>query len=175
MIPLKYSFGKASSWGIAYKNDLFETFNAKFLPIWGLSIFASYNTYSSANNYNFSKLVLISDFTLPNYDYSSNKTTINSSVTTIAPIIGLNFPIVSFFGSLGLNIINNMYKFSGEYLVKEFDNINLMENFNIKEKANYKIRLNAGMRLRIGLAALRIDYNYSNFSLYSLGLGLTLR
>jgi hypothetical protein len=176
MIPFTNFYGKSTSWGLGYKNDIFETFNISVPPVFATSVLFSYSNYKikQVQYYNES---ISSNSILPVINKTEDKyLKINNDIFMLAPVFGVNMPVISFYGSVGIIFVKRNYKFYGEYLVREDDSIILRDNFEVKSQINKSaVRYNAGARLRLGLIAINIDYNYTGYSLYNLGLGITLR
>ncbi len=106
-------------------------------------------------------------------------------------LISADLPVVCFYGGAGISATTTKLAITGDYPMPdqntyfidediEFrgvvtDRSVITDPLNIKIKTGVKPRVNAGIRLKFGVFILHADYTYANYSLATLGMGISFR
>ena len=110
-------------------------------------------------------------------------TTVSSFTTNI--LVSADLPVVTLYGGVGLAITNANLKLEGNYPM--ISNVTIdgpvveaqADPVDIKIKNQdggvTKPRLNAGLRLKLAVITINLDYTWANYSMATLGLGLSIR
>lgn len=160
---VSFGDGKANLWGFGIKNEFKE-----FIPVFKMLPF-SMSVFYGLTKYN-----LKWDMTDNEYadkTYKDQKLQADSYSYTTRVLISKSIPFLTVYGGLGYNGSSSDFDLKGHYKIGSFTSIDpLMNNF----KSNGFL-FNAGLRLKFAVFMLFGDYTYSNYSMFTAGLGVTFR
>jgi hypothetical protein len=197
----KINYGKDKSnsaglWGIGVKHDLKQWIPfIKRIPVLNFSAMYGYTKVNFHSNLkpltpsmlNAQDLTTLADWNSQNMDMQFQSHTANL-------IIGVTLPVVSFYGGAGISITKTNLNLNGDFPVPNIitdvadpnfgevvvtDNDFKTDPFNIEVKnqdgGTTKPRFNLGMRFKFTVITLHADYTWANYSVATIGLGISLR
>jgi len=199
MPKINYGKDKTSSvnlWGIGVKHDLKQWIPfMKSIPVLNFSAMYGYtkvNLHSSLKPLtpsilNAQDLTTLADWNAQNMDIQFQSHTANL-------LVGVALPIVSFYGGAGISITKTNLNLNGDFpvpnIVSDFDATNFGEvvvtdndfvtdPFDIEIKnqdgGTTKPRFNIGMCLKFTVITLHADYTWANYSVATVGIGISWR
>ncbi|MCK4343762.1 MAG: hypothetical protein KAX05_00630 [Bacteroidales bacterium] len=177
---------KVSMWGVGVKHSILQYFpGEKLMPI-DLTLQGGYT-----------KLKVSVPIELQPSDYSNFTTytaadfedqEVNMEVTaySINLLISKKLPVVTFYGGVGYSKTQTVIDIVGNYAIPTFDplisttepvyvdsSVDQVPTIDIKNHSG--LRLNAGIRLTLGVLTIHGDYTKANYSVYTVGLGISFR
>ena len=107
-------------------------------------------------------------------------------------LVGATLPVVSFYGGVGISITQTNLKANGYFPVPALNTDDVLNPYTEvtneyveKEPLDIEIkntdggitapRLNAGMRLKFTVVTIHADYTWANYSVVTVGLGISFR
>jgi hypothetical protein len=107
-------------------------------------------------------------------------------------IVGANLPVVALYGGVGISVTQTNFKMNGNFPIPMLNTDNPLdvhiEVTDESAKANpidieiknqdggvTKPRFNAGLRFKFAVVTLHADYTYANYSVATVGLGISFR
>jgi hypothetical protein len=199
MPTLKYGADKTNSiglWGIGIQHDLKQWIPVlKSVPVLNLSIMYGYtrvNFHSSLTPLtpeilNAADLTTTADWNTQNMDMQVQGHTANL-------LVGASLPIVSFYGGAGVSITQTNLNLNGDFPVPSIvsdvaapnfgevvvtDSNVATDPFNIEIKnqdgGTTKPRFNIGMRFKFSVITIHVDYTWANYSVATIGFGISFR
>lgn len=180
--------GKLGLWGVGVKHDVKQWIpGLKKLPVLNISLQGGYTKLSSTNDLNFQPefytgiATSISNF-FPEY-YDNQKMIMGISNTTANLLVSADLPVICVYGGVGASISKTSLKLEGNYPQAEvvsITDIRVDESTALSDPIDMDInstdlRLNAGVRIKMAVVTIHFDYTYANYSIATVGLGLSLR
>jgi len=180
--------GKLGLWGVGIKHDVKQWIpGLKKLPVLNISLHGGYTKLSSTNDLNFQPefytgiATNISNF-FPEY-YDNQKMVMDISNTTANLLISADLPVICVYGGVGASISNTNLKLEGNYPMAEVksttavvvDETTAISNPVDMDIKSTDLRLNAGIRIKMAVITIHFDYTYANYSIATVGLGVSLR
>ncbi|WP_026475451.1 DUF6588 family protein [Alkaliflexus imshenetskii] len=151
--------GKVNLIGFGFKHSVKEYLPViKHMPLVHSSVLVGYTHLGSEVN------------VTPNADFagSNQKLEINSNGFTSRFLLGVNIPVIALYTGVGYGSTNSDFDLTGNYG-------SLGNNpFSLAYKTS-GFDFNAGMRLRLGILAIFGDYTFGDYSMATLGVGLSFR
>ncbi len=185
---------KIGLWGIGLKHSIKQWIPAiDELPFLNISIIAGYSRLHMVNEINLSPF---SDFYSNNnilfingsdsLDYSNQQLDLMVKSFTASAIVSLDIPVITFYGGIGFSSTSTDLKLLGNFPIPTTFNstqnqVDVTVNdikanpVNISIKGGTKPRLNIGFKLKMGLIGFNVDYTYANYSITTVGLGVSFR
>jgi hypothetical protein len=182
-------YGKLGMWGVGIKHSIKQWIPViNHVPFWDLSFFGAYSHFGTSADVKFTPESLGSNFT-----YSGNKSFDGQSVAfdvnsmDFSLLISTCLPVFNVYGGIGYTSSTANLKLKGNYYVGSENPTVINGKVEIKDEdiknnpVDMKFdkfsnaRLNAGMRLKLALLTIHVDYTYANYSIYSMGLGISFR
>jgi hypothetical protein len=177
-------------WGIGGKHDIKQWIpGLKKIPVLQLSLMYGYTRLHTNIGLNVSKASINASSLPGEEDYETNgwpeqdlKLLVQSQTANL--LIGANLPVISFYGAVGFVTTKTSLKLEGEYPMVYMDGITpsvqaLADPVDMEIKNQdgsiTKPRLNAGMRLKLAVITIHADYTWSNYSVVTAGLGISIR
>jgi hypothetical protein len=198
MPTLKYGKDKTNSiglWGIGVKHDLKQWIPfIKRVPLLNFSVMYGYtkvNLHSSLKPLtptmlDAQDLTTLADWNTQNMDMQFQGHTANL-------LIGVNLPVVTFYGGAGISITKANLNLNGDFpvptiipdvadpyyrvVVRDNDVVTDPISIEIKNQDGgiTKPRFNIGMRFKFTVITLHADYTWANYSVATVGLGISFR
>jgi hypothetical protein len=182
--------GNISSWGLGLMHSIMQYIPGdKVLPF-DISVFGGYTRLQGnvpldmrpdlSKPQNYSAAYPAGSF--DNQNFGATVDAWNASV-----IGSFNLPVISFYGGLGYSKTSTVIKMTGNFPLPTintsisttdyvYEDAGVLKNFpeiNIKNFSG--LRANAGFRLKFGVFTFNGDYTWSQYSVVSLGLGISFR
>lgn len=191
------SLGEAEMgmWGVGLKHSLKQWIPVlDKIPVLQLSIMGGYTKLNSTipinvtqddigadgiNVYNEEGDLVDSDIIWDDQSFD-----ITASSFTANILVSANLPVICFYGGLGFATTNTNLKTNGYYPMYNIDEIipfvtALKDPIDIEIKntdgGTTKPRYNVGMRLKLGFFTIHGDYTYANYSMATVGVGISFR
>ena len=188
------SQAKIGLWGVGVKHSIKQWIPAlNKIPILQLSAMGGYTKLSSETDLSFMPDAYGSsvyvDPQIPDGYYDNQQMAMDISSFTGNLLISANLPVVCFYGGVGFNTTTTNLELNGNYPVpkyntdenrKEITEQSSVEDpisLEIKHKdgSTTKPRYNAGIRFKFAVITLHFDYTYADYSVFTTGLGLSIR
>jgi hypothetical protein len=200
MPTFKFGADKANSvglWGIGVKHDLKQWIPfMKRVPVLNFSMvygFTKVNFHSSLKPLTPADLNDAEDLTT-SADWNTQNMDMKFQSHTANLLVGVTLPIVSFYGGAGISITKTNLNLNGDFPVPTIvtdidapnfgevvvtDNDFITDPFDIKIKnqdgGTTKPRFNIGMCLKFTVITLHADYTWANYSVATVGIGISWR
>jgi hypothetical protein len=183
------SKGKIGLWGVGLKHDIKQWIpGLSKVPVLNLSVMGGYTRLNSfiLLDVDPDRLNLEAFYTGPDV-WDDQKMIVTVSSFTSSILISADLPVITFYGGAGFAITKGNLSLEGNYpMISGIDSgttlpqVEAVENpINIKIKNQdggvTKPRLNAGLRLKLAVVTIHFDYVWANYSMASLGLGISIR
>jgi hypothetical protein len=182
-------------WGVGVKHSIKQWIPAlNKIPILQLSVLGGYTKLSSETNLNFQpedygSSVDYIDQSIPDDYYKDQQMTMDVSSFTGNLLVSANLPVVCFYGGVGFNTTTTELKLNGNYPVPTYNEneqrTEITESSSVTDPISMKIkhkdgnttkpRYNAGIRFKFAVITLHFDYTYAEYSVFTTGLGLSIR
>ena len=186
--------GSIQMWGIGIKHSLKQYIpGIKMAPFFHLSFFGGYTQLKTRVGLNFQPS-FFEDPTGVNaapgtldLDYSNQMMQLTFNSFTANIIASFDLPVVTFYGGAGFSSTSTKLSLTGNYpmaglkggVITVDDQFALNNPINIKMKSKdgsaTKPRLNGGIKFKFAIITLHFDYTYANYSVFTGGLGLSIR
>lgn len=166
---VKFGDGKAGLWGVALKNEFKE-----FIPVFKMLPF-SVSAFYGITKYNLEWDMTNGDYS--DKSYNDQKLKSDSYSWTARLLVSKSIPFLTVYGGLGYNASNTNFDLKGHYKVpSSVPGISgeFVDPLTNSYTANGFL-FNAGLRLKFGVFMLFGDYAYSDYNMFSAGLGITFR
>lgn len=177
------NYGNIGLWGIGVKHSIKQWIPViSKVPVFQLSVQGGFTKFNTNINLN----VTPETYGLTgNGDYSDQNLGLEVKSFTASLLVGANLPVISFYGGVGFATTNANLSLngnfplptvnsSGELTVTDVENPVDVDITN-SDGSKVKPRLNAGMRIKMGILTLHGDYTYANYSVASVGIGISFR
>lgn len=176
-------FGKIGMWGVGIKHDIKQWIPVlEKVPIFQLSVQAGYTKFSSDFNINITPEVYNLTGT-GDYDNQHGILDVNSFTANI--LVGANLPVVGFYGGLGFATTNANLALTGNYPIPTVNTSGDLTVMDVENPIDVKMtnsdgsktkpRVNAGIRIKMGIIIFHGDYTYANYSVATVGIGISFR
>lgn len=189
------SQAKIGLWGVGVKHSIKQWIPAlNKLPVLHLSVMGGYTQLSSTTGLNFmptdyGPTVDYVDPAIPDGYFNNQEMNLSISSFTANLLVSANLPVVCFYGGLGFNMSKTELKLAGNYPVPTYNTTEnrseITESSSVTDPINMEIkhkdgsttnpRYNIGMRFKFAVITLHFDYTYANYSVFTTGLGLSIR
>lgn len=151
--------GKVQLFGFAVKHSIKKYIPViKRVPFFNSSLMVGYTNFGS-------------ELGVAYNGGTNQKLNIDASGFTTRLLIGANFPIIALYTGVGYGTTSSDFALKGDYLISGNDVYNPLS-------VGYETSgfdANAGFRLRFGIIALHGDYSIGDYSMVSVGIGLSFR
>jgi len=202
MPALKYGKDKSSSvdlWGIGIKHDLKQWIPfVKRVPVMQMAVmygFTKVNFHTDLKAITPEMLGVnpANDLTTT-ADWNTQDLDMQFQGHTANLLVGVNLPVVCFYGGAGIGITKADLNLNGDFpvpaivtdiadpnfgevVVTDADVVTDPIDIEIKNQdgGTTKPRFNVGMRLKFTVITLHADYTYANYSVATAGLGISFR
>jgi hypothetical protein len=174
-------------WGAGLMHSISQYFPGDKLLPYDISVFGGYTRLVSnvpttlkpyGNNY--------SNYSSYNADsFSDQKLSIIVEAWNVGALASVNLKVITFYGGLGYSKTNTSAKLEGNYptptwggaapVYSDAGVITGAEFGEIGIKNYSGLRANAGFRLKLSVVTFHIDYTWSHYSVFSTGLGISIR
>ncbi len=183
------TFGKTTVglWGIGGKHDIKQWIPAmEKLPVFHLSVVAGFTKFTAGNELSITPASIGLNDSYASGTWDGQKLDMEIKSFTASALFSFDLPIITFYGGLGLVTTNSTIAFKGDYPIAEVnESSGEIEASLIKDPLKINIRndnggvtsprLNAGMRLKFAIVTMHFDYIYAKYSVFSFGLGISVR
>lgn len=180
--------GKIGLWGVGLKHDIKQWIPGfSKVPVVNLSVMGGYTRMNSyvLLSVRPSGLHLGDYYTGSDDVWDDQKmvTSIGSFTSNI--LISADLPIITLYGGVGITVTKAELNLEGNYpmitsvtvdgpvVEAQADPINI--EIKNQDGGITKPRLNAGLRLKLAVMTIHFDYTWANYSMVSLGLGVSIR
>jgi hypothetical protein len=183
---------KGNVWGIGLKHGLKQWIPfIKKVPVLHLTVMGGYTRLNTSFGINVTPASIGLD-ALPvvdengsnvsDPDWDDQKMEAKTSSFTGNLLISANLPVVCFYGGVGFATAKTTLETKGNYpllsteqlaVVQTVDPISMEIKF--KDGKKTKPRLNAGMRFKFAVITLHFDYTWADYSIATVGLGVSIR
>jgi hypothetical protein len=189
------SDARVGIWGIGFKHDVKQWIPvlAK-IPVLQLAVMYGYTKV----NVNMGltsitpELIEATDATNGTVDFDNQNFDIATQGHTANALVSANFPVVCFYGGVGVSITQTNLKLNGNYPVPVIDpNLDpslkpIVTPDNVwkdpidveiknQDGGTTKPRLNAGIRFKFAVITIHFDYTWANYSVATAGIGVNIR
>ncbi len=151
--------GKVHLFGFAVKHSIKEYIPViKRVPFLNSSLMVGYTNFGS-------------ELGVAYNGGTNQKLNIDASGFTTRLLIGANFPIIALYTGVGYGSTSSDFALKGDYLINGSNEPNPLS-------VGYETSgfdANAGFRLRFGIIALHGDYSIGDYSMLSVGIGISFR
>jgi hypothetical protein len=177
------NFGELGLWGIGLKHSIKQWIPViSKVPVLQLAVQGGYTKFGTS----FDISVTPDSYGLTGSgDYDNQQIALQVKSFTANLLIGADLPVIDFYGGIGFATTNANLKLSGYYPIPTVQNNAITTVQSEKDPIDVDItnsdgsktkpRLNAGMRIKLGLLTINGDYTYANYSVVTLGLGISFR
>ena len=177
--------GSVQLWGIGLKHSIKQWIPGLSLaPFFHLSIFG-YTQFTTNVNLNFpaSKYNNLNPAPQPVDTppfFGNQKFEMKVSSFTADVIASFDLPIITFYGSAGINTSETSLALDGNYPLPSVQNdkIVLIHGINplsVNLNSSVTPRLNLGIKFTFAVITLHFDYTFATYSVFTAGLGLSFR
>jgi hypothetical protein len=177
-------YGKVGLWGVGVKHSLKQWIPVlEKIPVFQLSLQGGYTRFNTNVNLKVTPDMYGDGFSgTGNYDNQSLGLEVNSLTASI--LVGANLPVVCFYGGVGFARTKSNLSLDGNFPIPTVSGNSLtitdVENpidieITNSDGSKTKPRLNAGMRIKMGVLTIHADYTYANYSVATVGIGLSFR
>jgi hypothetical protein len=177
-------------WGAGIKYDVLQLIPvARKIPFFNASITGAYTKVLSAANINFQKSVYGQyadghpiqggrDF------YDGQQLEINMAGFTGMALLSLDLPLITVYGGIGYSSSQTTVDLIGDYPLISADVTNGTTTVSIEDVSNpinldfqnfSGLQYTGGLKLKIAVITIHADYTQANYSLLSVGVGLSFR
>lgn len=189
-------FGSTNLWGIGLKHSIKQWIpGIKMAPFFHLSAFLGYTRMTMNSDLSFTpqfyvdNIGAIDETTLP-YDNQKMQMIFKSFTGNI--IASFDLPVITFYGAVGLATTRADLALKGDYpmasiettganagkaVVKDASKITDPISLKMSSSSGSvtKPRLNAGVKFKMAIITLHFDYTLANYSVVTVGLGISFR
>jgi hypothetical protein len=184
---------KIGMWGIGLKHSIKQWIPAvDDIPFLNISVLAGYsklhfvsNISLDPNNEIFQLNPIYFTDTAKNMNFSTQQLDLMVKSFTANALVSLDFPFITLYGGIGISSTTTDLKMFGNYAIPQY-NIGQSrvevsskdiknDPIGISIKGGVKPRLNIGFKLKLGLIGINADYTYANYSIATVGLGVSFR
>lgn len=185
---------KVNMWGVGLKHGLKQWLPfIKKVPVLHLTLMGGYTRLNGTLGVNVNPAMVNGDSyevvdgegnTVTNPDWDNQKLEFKTNSFTGNLLISANLPVVCFYGGIGFATAKTTLVTKGNYPIVELqDNVPVVKltpdpiNMKMKYKdgKTTKPRLNAGMRFKFAVITLHFDYTWADYSMATVGLGISIR
>lgn len=173
--------GEVGFWGIGLKKDIKQHIPVlDKVPILQIAGQFGYSRLNAAYGLSFGPEAY--GVTLDDFIPGDQKFEGNMSSATGNLIVGANLPVIAFYGSVGFAWTKASYRLIGNYPIPT--NYDFLADEPVLtvytdpitlDIPNSYFRANVGMRIKMGPMAFHTDYSYANYSVLTVGLGVSIR
>lgn len=194
MPTIKYGANKANTinlWGIGIKYDLKQWIPfVKRVPVLHMAVMYGYTNVKFHGNLTPiepSDLGPVIDRTTT-ADWNTQNMDLQFKGHTANLLISANLPVVCFYGGAGVSITNANLNLNGDFPVPSYDLSDgpvvtdddvetdpVAIKIKNQDGGTTKPRLNAGIRFKFAVITLHFDYTLANYSVATVGLGVSFR
>lgn len=187
--------GSVSLWGVGFQHGLKQWIPVlKRMPVIQLSLMAGYTSLNGVANIDFQPPAYGNDVVIETQkSFDNQEMDIQIKSLTASILVGANFPVVSIYGGIGVCQTNTTLKLLGNYPVTAIETDPSSANYAKKvvrdsevltdpvdislgnKEGIVKPGLNAGVRFRLSVIAITFSYTYSEYSVISGALGISIR
>lgn len=184
-IPIKD--GDIFLWGVGLMHSISQYFPGDKLLPYDIAIFGGYTRLSSnvpillepeiGVNQDFT------DYSLSSFEDQNLSTIVDA--WNVCAIASVNLKVITFYGGLGYSKTNTSVKLEGYYPTPtlgdggpEYTDAGVITGAEFGDIGIENIsglRANAGFRLKLSVVTFHIDYTWSHYSVFSAGLGISIR
>lgn len=182
-------------WGVGVKHSIKQWIPAlNKIPILQLSVMGGYTELSSETGLSFmpadyGSSVDYIDPQIPADYFDNQQMAMDVSSFTSNLLVSANLPVVCFYGGLGFNTTTTNLDLNGNYPVPDYNKdeqrTEITEETSVtdpismeikhKDGSTTKPRYNAGIRFKFAVITLHFDYTYADYSVFTTGLGVSIR
>jgi hypothetical protein len=184
--------GKINLWGIGVKHSISQWIPIiKKLDLLNISLQGGYTKLTSTADISFGPDQFTNIRFEPDKSVFQNQS-IDYSMSSLTGnlIISANIPIICFYGGVGFIKTKTNLKFLGTYPIKVSYNPTINETyvansdigkdpidmtFGTELSGKITPKVNAGLRLKLGFLTIHGDYSFAQYSLVTVGLGISFR
>jgi hypothetical protein len=186
-IPIMGKNGDIFLWGVGLMHSISQYFPGDKLLPYDISVFGGYTRLNS--NVPVALKPYGDDYSnYSNYDitsFSDQNLSTTVEAWNVSALASVNLKVITFYGGLGYSRTNTSVKLEGNYPtptlgetapVYEDKGVITGADFgeiNIKNISG--LRANAGFRLKLSVITFHIDYTWSHYSVFSTGLGISIK
>lgn len=177
-------YGNIGLWGVGLKHSLKQWIPViSKVPVLQLAVQGGFTKFNTNINLNVTPDRYGAGFT-GSGDYTNQDLGLEVKSFTASLLVGANLPVVCFYGGVGFARTNANLSLNGVFPIPTVDGTELaitdIENpidvdITNSDGSKTKPRLNAGMRLKMGVFTIHGDYTYANYSVATVGVGISFR
>ena len=193
MPTVKYKdVASAGLWGIGVKHDIGQWIPfVKRVPVLDFTIHYGYtnlNLNTGLTTLTPELLGAVDNTT--NADWEGQNFDLVTQGHTANFLVGATLPVVAFYGGIGISMTQSNLKMNGNYPIPTLDpndplNTIVTDESAVQDPIDIEIknsdgstsapRYNVGMRFKFTVITLHFDYTYANYSVITVGFGVSLR
>ena len=167
-------------WGVGVKHSIKQWIPAlNKIPVLQLSVMGGYTELNSETGLSLTPEAYGEN----NYNqetYNDQQMMLDISSFTGNLLVSANLPVVCFYGGLGFATSTTELNLNGNYPILTEDGVEPIKDpisMEIKHKdgSTTKPRYNAGIRFKFAVITLHFDYTYADYSVFTTGLGVSIR
>jgi hypothetical protein len=185
---------KIGLWGIGLEHSIKQWIPAvDDIPFLNLSIIGGYSRLHMVSNINldptgslYTDNFIFPTDTVKNMNFSDQKMDLLVTSFTANAIVSIDIPLITVYAGLGISSTSSDLKLLGNYAIPQHYNVpqSRVDIFvsdvkkdpvSIAFKGGTKPRLNIGAKIKMGVVHLHFDYTYANYSIATVGLGVSFR
>jgi len=167
-------------WGVGVKHSIKQWIPAlNKIPVLQLSVMGGYTKLNSETGLSLTPEAYGEE----NYNqetYNDQQMRLDISSFTGNLLVSANLPVVCFYGGLGFATSTTELNLNGNYPIMTENGVESIKDpisMEIKHKdgSTTKPRYNAGIRFKFAVITLHFDYTYADYSVFTTGLGVSIR
>jgi len=183
-------FGSFSLWGLGAKHDLKTWLPGGDLIPFDLSVMVGYTSFKTSVGYKVEPGSGTYEVDPNNYDrpgtWDGQRLDIGSNAFTVNALIGKTFPFITLYGGVGYETSTMEIASIGNYPIVIPEQIGQMYTGNreldiitdpldIQIRGTNHFRALAGLRLKLLILTISADYTVADYSMASVGVGISFR
>jgi len=173
--------GKAGLWGIGLKHGIKQWIPAiSKIPVLQIALQGGYTKFSTNFDLNVepADLGLTGTGVYDNQEFAMELTSFTANI-----LVGAHFPIVDFYGGIGMASTKANIMLNGNYPIPSTTApgaaVSVEDPVDIEvtnsDDVTVKPRMNIGMRVKLGVFTFHGDYTRANYNVVSVGMGFSFR
>jgi hypothetical protein len=184
--------GSAGLWGIGVKHDIGQWIPfVKRVPVLDFTLHYGYtNLNLNTDLTTLTPELMGAEDRTTNADWEGQNFDLVTQGHTANFLVGATLPVVAFYGGIGISTTKSNLKMNGYYPIPTIDpndplNLIVTDESATQDPIDIEIknsdgsvtapRFNAGMRFKFTVITLHFDYTYANYSVLTVGFGVSLR
>jgi hypothetical protein len=180
--------GNMGLWGVGVKHSIKQWIPVvKRLPVIHLSLMTGYTKFYTGSAVNFLPAnINAMDNTSHSVSFNDQKMDFGVGSFTANILGSVDIPFITAYGGIGVNSTTTNLKMTGWYPVPALNSQGVAEvtdDSALKDPIDIRLggykgvqpRFTAGMKFKLAIIHLHFDYTYSNYSVVTGGLGVSIR